>query len=127
MADKIVEINNANDITDEEKQLIKKRQRELDEINKDAKEKSLWVNMDDDAIQDIVNSFSEYSDEMNIDWEKFDFREFDADYYKKRFPKFTDDIIDILVRCSNSKIYDDTRLLPIKEDVKDEDFTVDFS
>ena len=121
-----MEDNNNEDLDELNKLKINKRQRELDEINKEAKEKSIWINCDEDTIKDIVDSFSEYSDETNIEWNKFDFREFDEDYYRKRFPKFNDEIIDILVRCSNSKIYDDTRLTPIKEEVKEEDFTINF-
>ena len=116
-----------NKLNADELKKMKQIKDEYDKINKEARDKSLWLNTDDNTITDIIDSFTEYSDEMDINWEKFDYRTFDADYYRKRFPKFDEKIIDILVRCSNSKLYDDTRLLPVKEEIKDEDFEVDFS
>jgi hypothetical protein len=76
-----------------------------------------------------MNNFIEYSDDNNIEWEKFNYGDiFDYNYYKSRFPKFDDEIIEILVKCSEKKIYNDLKdEKPLKKEYTEEDFIVRFN
>jgi hypothetical protein len=101
----------------------------LKEIIKEQSEKAEWVTMDEDDINNFMNNFIEYSDDNNIEWEKFNYGDiFDYNYYKSRFPKFDDEIIEILVKCSEKKIYNDLKdEKPLKKEYTEEDFIVRFN
>jgi len=94
----------------------------------EGKKNAEWVTMDEDQINSFMNNFIEYSDENGIEWEKFDYEVFGYSYYKERFPKFDDEIIDILVKCSEKKIYNDNKPEEpvVKKPLTQEDFIVSF-
>ena len=75
-----------------------------DESNIDT-EKIEFISMDIDQINSFLDSFIEYCDENNIEWERFDYTVYDYTYYKKLFPKFEDEIINLMVKCNEKKIY----------------------
>jgi hypothetical protein len=101
----------------------------LKEIIKEQSEKAEWVTMDEDDINNFMNNFIEYSDDNGIEWEKFNYGDlFDYNYYKSRFPKFDDEIIEILVKCSEKKIYNDiSEIKAPKREYTEEDFIVRFN
>jgi len=99
----------------------------LRQLVEDASSKAEWVTMDEGEVNKFMDNFIEYSDDNNIEWDRFNYEVFDYDYYKNKFPKFDDDVIDILVKCSEKKIYNDKPNQ--KKDIKqitDEDFIVKF-
>ena len=69
-------------------------------------EEGQWTEMSDNMLLNIIGSFVNFADEENIPFEKFDFsKKTDLkNYYEQKFPKFTEEVIDILVKCSNEKI-----------------------
>lgn len=69
-------------------------------------EEGKWVSLNDNMLLDIIGSFINFADEIEIPFEKFDYsKKTDLKkYYKNKFPKFTEEVIDILVKCSNEKI-----------------------
>lgn len=115
------------DITKDEKNNDIENEKKLKEIIKEASEKVEWVTMDEDDINNFMDNFIEYSDDNGIEWEKFNYEVFDYNYYKSRFPKFDDEIIEILVKCSEKKIYNDIQeMKPKKREYTEEDFIVRF-
>ena len=83
--------------------------------NEEAKEKSEWGNIDEMVIENMVQQFTAYSDDKGLEWEKFDYTgDYDEGYYKKKFPLFDDATIDILVKCSKSKV-EDNRVPTLKK------------
>lgn len=115
------------DITKDEKNNDIENEKKLKEIIKEASEKVEWVTMDEDDINNFMDNFIEYSDDNGIEWEKFNYEVFDYNYYKSRFPKFDDEIIEILVKCSEKKIYNDIQeIKPKKREYTEEDFIVRF-
>lgn len=116
------------DITKDEKNNDNENEKKLKEIIKEASEKVEWVTMDEDDINNFMDNFIEYSDDNGIEWEKFNYEVFDYNYYKSRFPKFDDEIIEILVKCSEKKIYNDLKdeKPSIKREYTEEDFIVRF-
>ena len=117
------------DITKDEKNNDNENEKKIKEIIKEQSEKAEWVTMDEDDINNFMNNFIEYSDDNNIEWEKFNYGDiFDYNYYKSRFPKFDDEIIEILVKCSEKKIYNDLKdEKPPKKEYTEEDFIVRFN
>ena len=81
----------------------KKHEEYLRQLVEDASSKAEWVTMDENAVNKFMDNFIEYSDDNNIEWDRFNYEVFDYDYYKNKFPKFDDDVIDILVKCSEKK------------------------
>ena len=115
------------DITKDEKNNDIENEKKIKEIIKEASEKVEWVTMDEDDINNFMDNFIEYSDDNGIEWEKFNYEVFDYNYYKSRFPKFDDEIIEILVKCSEKKIYNDIQeMKPKKREYTEEDFIVRF-
>jgi hypothetical protein len=117
------------DITKDEKNndTEKEKNNEINKIIKEASDKAEWVTMEEHEINDFMENFIEFSDENNIEWEKFNYEVFGYSYYKSRFPKFSDDVIDILVKCSEKKIYNDIKdEKPPKREYTEEDFIVRF-
>jgi hypothetical protein len=115
------------DITKDGKNNDIENEKKLKEIIKEASEKVEWVTMDEDDINNFMDNFIEYSDDNGIEWEKFNYEVFDYNYYKSRFPKFDDEIIEILVKCSEKKIYNDIQeMKPKKREYTEEDFIVRF-
>jgi len=83
--------------------------------NEEAREKSKWGDMDEMVIENMISQFTAYSDDEGLEWEKFDYSgDFDESYYRKKFPLFDDATIDILVKCSKSKV-EDHRLPNLKK------------
>ena len=67
------------------------------------------------VIENMISQFTAYSDDEGLEWEKFDYSgDFDESYYRKKFPLFDDATIDILVKCSKSKV-EDHRLPNLKK------------
>jgi vacuolar-type H+-ATPase subunit I/STV1 len=115
------------DITKDEKNNDNENEKKIKEIIKEASEKVEWVTMDEDDINNFMDNFIEYSDDNGIEWEKFNYEVFDYNYYKSRFPKFDDEIIEILVKCSEKKIYNDIQeIKPKKREYTEDDFIVRF-
>ena len=101
----------------------------LNKLIKDASSKAEWVTMDEQQINDFMENFIEYSDDNNIEWERFNYEVFDYDFYKSRFPKFDDEIIEILIKCSEKKIYNDVKTenkVEPRKPLTEEDFIVKF-
>lgn len=65
-----------------------------------------WRGMSEEMLLGIIGSFVEFSDEEEIPFEKFDFtKEGDLkNYYQNKFPKFTEEVVDILVKCTKDKV-----------------------
>lgn len=83
--------------------------------NEEAKEKSEWGNIDEMVIENMVQQFTAYSDDKGLEWDKFDYSgDYDEGYYKNKFPLFDDATIDILVKCSKSKV-EDNRVPTLKK------------
>ena len=83
--------------------------------NEEAREKSEWGNIDEMVIENMVQQFTAYSDDKGLEWDKFDYSgDYDEAYYKKKFPLFDDATIDILVKCSKSKV-EDNRVPTLKK------------
>ena len=104
----VFEIENKNI----DKNLLLKSIRE----NEEAREKAEWVEMDNMIIENLVNQFTSYSDDNEIEWDKFDYNTYDYDY-------FDDNIINILVKCSKKKA-EDNRIKPLEK--KEGNFIVEF-
>ena len=111
----VFEIENKN----LDKNLLLKSIRE----NEEAREKAEWVDMDNMIIENLVNQFTTYSDDNDIEWNKFDYNTYDHEYYKNKFPLFDDNIINILVKCSKKKA-EDNRIKPLEK--KEGNFIVEF-
>lgn len=111
----VFEIENKN----LDKNLLLKSIRE----NEEAREKAEWVDMDNMIIENLVNQFTTYSDDNDIEWNKFDYNTYDYEYYKNKFPLFDDNVIDILVKCSKKKA-EDNRIKPLEK--KEGNFIVEF-
>ena len=68
--------------------------------NEKARDKAKWCDVSDDFLKKLFIKFcnttmkGEYKD--NLDKEKLDFSGSNRDYYKKKFPKFDNNIINIL-------------------------------
>ena len=83
--------------------------------NEEAREKSEWGNIDEMVIENMVQQFTAYSDDKGLEWDKFDYSgDYDEAYYRKKFPLFDDATIDILVKCSKSKV-EDNRVPTLKK------------
>ena len=65
----VFEIENKN----LDKNLLLKSIRE----NEEAREKAEWVEMDNMIIENLVNQFTTYSDDNDIEWNKFDYNTYD--------------------------------------------------
>lgn len=64
---------------------------------------------------DFASQFIKYADETNeIDPEKIDFRPFDPEYFRNKFPKFDEIVYDKLSEYSN-KCLEDHRQAPLKK------------
>lgn len=99
-----MEKKNLNNFTEQS------HEEKLRKLCEQASSKAEWVTMSEDQINDFMFNFIEFSDENNVEWDKFTYEVFDYDYYKEKFPKFDDSIIDILVKCSEKKIYKDDKV-----------------
>ena len=83
--------------------------------NEEARQKSEWGNIDEMVIENMVQQFTAYSDDKGLEWDKFDYSgDYDEAYYRKKFPLFDDATIDILVKCSKSKV-EDNRVPTLKK------------
>lgn len=83
--------------------------------NEEAREKSKWGNIDEMIIENMVQQFTAFSDDEGLQWEKFDYSgDYDAEFYRRKFPLFDDATIDILVKCSKTKV-EDHRLPNLKK------------
>ena len=117
-------IDNNNNNDDEENRLNLERLLEYKKINDEARDNAKWT-FDEVVVENLVNQFVTYSDDNNIDWKRFDYSgDFDYDYYKKRFPQFDDEVINILVKCSKKKV-EDNRIKHLEK--KEGNFVVDFN
>lgn len=99
------------------------------QVNKLAKyesQKVEFVNMTEDDVNELLEKFIVYSDDGGIEWDRFNYEIFDYSFYKTRFPKFDDDIIDILVKCSKTKLYDDTNIFQKPKKYEEKDFVLVF-
>ena len=108
-------------------EISKINQSQINRLAKYEAQKVEFVNMTENDVNDLLEKFITYSDYGNIEWDRFNYEIFDYNYYKKRFPKFDDDIIEILVKCSTKKIYDDTNVYEKPKEYTDEDFVLKFS
>jgi len=81
---------------------------------------SNWKPMNDEQLLNLIGSFVDFADEEKITFEKFDYtKEADLrEYYKNNFPKFTEQVIDILIKASNQKIKNvDNGIKKINKDI----------
>jgi hypothetical protein len=58
------------------------------------------------------------SNENDIDWDNLDYNLYNKNYYKKMHPKFSDEVCEILEKCSIKKTHDE-RNLPLKIEQKE--------
>jgi hypothetical protein len=74
-----------------------------------TEESGTWTKMTDEQLYNFMCSFMRTADEKEIPFSKFDYtKKCDLyNYYKKNFPKFTEDEIMLLIKCSTDKIYDE--------------------
>jgi hypothetical protein len=85
-------------------EIISKSSKHLEELNKTMKEQAVWNDLDDNNFNTILDKINSKND--NIDWSKLTYNNaFDFDYYKKKFPRFDDDIIEILVKTSGKSLH----------------------
>lgn len=57
-------------------------------------------------LETFVENFSNYADDNDIDFEKFDYNEYTEDYYREKFPGFEPWVHKILADCSKKKLED---------------------
>ena len=63
--------------------------------NEKARDKAKWCEVSDEFLNNIIQNLKgDYKDNLNQD--KLDFSGSNKDYYKKKFPKFDDETINIL-------------------------------
>ena len=60
-------------------------------------------------LETFVENFSNYADDNDIDFEKFDYNEYNEEYYRQKFPGFEDWVHKILADCSKKKLEDHHR------------------
>lgn len=72
---------------------------------------------DKEELNFISNLLTKKVERDDIDWDKLDYRIYNKNFYKKQHPKFSDEICEILARCSQQKIKDE-RNLPLKIEKK---------
>ena len=60
----------------------------------------------DSDLEEFVENFSNYADDNNIDFEKFEYGEYTEDFYRQKFPGFDDWVHKILADCSKKKLED---------------------
>ena len=100
-----------------------------DEENQRCKEMATWIPVND--MENFLENFVTYSDENNVEWEKFSYEIYDENYYREKFPNFDESVIQILAKCSLSKYHDELEKFKLtrkrKEDYTDADFTVKFN
>ena len=63
--------------------------------NKKAKNKAKWCEVSDEFLNNIISSMKGEAKD-NLNQNKLDFSGSNKDYYKKKFPKFDDETINIL-------------------------------
>ena len=101
----------------------------IDEENQKCRENSPWIPVND--MENFMENFVSYSDENNVEWEKFSYEVYDEEYYREKFPNFDEAVIQILAKCSQKKYHDELEksklLKKRREDYTDEDFTVKFN
>ena len=99
-----------------------------DEENQRCREMATWIPVSD--MENFLENFVTYSDENNVEWEKFSYEIYDENYYREKFPNFDESVIQILAKCSLSKYHDELEKFKLtrkrKEDYTDADFTVKF-
>ena len=59
----------------------------------------------EDAIN-FASQFINYADDSGIDFEKYDFNEFNEEYFRQKFPKFDDIVYEKLAEYSQKKMED---------------------
>ena len=79
---------------------------------------------DKKLIDNLIHSFIQYKDELNIPTDKLDFGTYTPDFYKKKHPKFSNEVCEILSKCSKEKIRDE-RMKPFEK--IDKETTISFS
>ena len=101
----------------------------IDETNRECRDNSPWIPVND--MENFLENFVTYSDENNVEWEKFSYEVYDESYYREKFPNFDEAVIQILAKCSKKKYYDEIEksklLRKSKEDSTEQDFIVKFS
>lgn len=60
----------------------------------------------DTDLETFVENFTNYADDNDIDFEKFDYNEYTEDYYREKFPGFEPWVHKILADCSKKKLED---------------------
>ena len=79
---------------------------------------------DNEVINNLVHSFIHYKDNFNIPTDKLDFGTYTKDFYKNKHPKFSDEICEVLAKCSKEKVRDE-RMKPYER--IDKETTLTFS
>ena len=85
---------------------LEKTDNSISQFNDDMREKAIWHDLDDTEMNNVINKINTQSGD-DIDWSKLTYNNaFDFDYYKKKFPRFDDEIIEILVKTSGKSLHD---------------------
>lgn len=88
---------------------------------------SEWKEFSNKDLEEFIDNFSQYADENTtnkIDWDKFDYKIYDKEYFAKKYPGFDDTIHEILANCSNKKLEEHRD--HVKKEINEEDFIVRF-
>lgn len=85
----------------------------LVEVETKIVEESEWKEHNDKEFEYLSNLLTNKVKRDDIDWSKLDFNIYNKEFYKKKHPKFSDEVCEILADCSKKKAHDG-RLLPLK-------------
>jgi len=79
----------------------------------------------DSDLEEFVENFSNYADDNNIDFEKFEYGEYTEDFYRQKFPGFDDWVHKILADCSKKKLEDHRKKNTLTFEERDTTLTFD--
>tara|TARA_R100000329_G_scaffold9466_1_gene10761 strand:+ start:16582 stop:16953 length:372 start_codon:yes stop_codon:yes gene_type:complete len=79
----------------------------------------------DSDLEEFVENFSNYADDNNIDFEKFEYGEYTEDFYRQKFPGFEPWVHKILADCSKKKLEDHRKKNTLTFEERDTTLTFD--
>lgn len=85
----------------------------LVEVETKIVEETEWREHNEKEFQYLSNLLTNKVKRDDIDWSKLDFNIYNKEFYKKKHPKFSDEVCEILADCSKKKAHDE-RCLPLK-------------
>jgi hypothetical protein len=99
----------------------------VEQLNEDNK--GAWIEHDEETFNKMFNGLLDYcADEEcydNLDWDSVNYTVLGADYYKQKFPGFSDEVYEILAKSTEEENkFVDNRIPPMK--IKHEEVTLSF-